>query len=59
MPTITNVEMRYLNRDKLDALLKREFGNDYGVKVLSLVNPSIGLRVNRCLRFRLMMSGSR
>ncbi|KAL9100713.1 MAG: hypothetical protein Q9163_003939 [Psora crenata] len=33
MPKTTTLQALYLNRGKLDALLKREFGNNYTVKV--------------------------
>ena len=33
MPASTMLEARYLLRDKLDALLRKEFGSDFKVKV--------------------------
>ena len=35
IPIITLLEQKYLNRGKLDALLQKEFGSDYSVKVSS------------------------
>lgn len=36
MPVSTILETRYLLRDKLDALLRKEFGCDFNVKVSML-----------------------
>ena len=43
---VTLLEHKYLNRGKLDALLQKEFGSEYSVKVSSLVQSIIALIAN-------------